>query len=175
MDDEKLLHSIPAIMARLPKMSRQELVNIWGHGVDIQAQTKHADLRAAIERLLDAIDAEFAKPRSGGDFLEIGPLGFLGYHVGHRAAIPAHRRQARLSAIFRRPIPAVFPPSYRAGWGEPATAKRLQRMATTIAGFIRDPRWRKNETMEDAIAEWTEDLSYLHHRHYRGEFPWPGA
>ncbi|HEV2561176.1 MAG TPA: hypothetical protein VGT78_03455 [Rhizomicrobium sp.] len=171
MDDDALLRSIPAIMARLPKMSRQELVTVWCHAVEMQS--KDAVLTKAIERLLDAVDAAFADPNRRGDPLEEGPLALLGYHVGDRANLAARQRQARLSAIYRRAIPPVFPPHYLADWGSPGTPARLERMAYSIISFIRDPKRRKDPRMEDAITEWKEDLDYLRSTHYRGEFYWP--
>jgi hypothetical protein len=173
IDDDALLRSIPAIKARLPKMSRQELVTVWCHAVDMQNDDRA--LKSAIDKLLDADDIAFADPsrRGQNDPLHEGPLALLGYQVGHRANIPARQRQKRLSAIYWRAIPPVFPQHYLVGWGAPGTPARLERMATSIAGFIRDPKRRKDPRMEDAIDDWKDDLDYLHTTHYRGGFAWP--
>lgn len=173
MNDDAVLRSIPAIKARLPKMSRQELVTVWCHAVDMQSDD--GVLKSAIDKLLDAVDAAFADPNRHGlsDPLQEGPLALLGYHVGHQANIPARQRHKRLSAIYWRTIPPVFPPHYLHGWGEPGTPARLERMASSIASFIHDPRRRKDPRMQDAISDWRDDLDYLYASHYRSGFSWP--
>ena len=175
MDDAALLRSIPAIKASLGGMTREQLVRVWQNTVEAQGRTQDAAFWSATEQLLDAVDAAFAAPERRGqkDFLDEGPLGLLGYHVGRRAGLSAAQRQALLSAIYRRPIPQLFPPHYLAEWGDPQTPQRLQRMIRAIDGFMRDPKRRNDPRLDDAMAEWQEDLDYLRREYHSGTFSWP--
>jgi hypothetical protein len=172
-DEATMLNTIERITPLLGGMDRDKLVLIRQHTVDAQSRSKDTLFLNVSETFLNDIDSEFASPRLKGNYLEEGLLGFFGYHVGRRAKLSSKARQTILSAIYRRPAPPVFPRNYRDEWGDPGTPKRLERMVRTIMGFIREPKWRNDPHMEDAIAEWKEDLVYLRQAHFRGDFSWP--
>jgi len=55
------------------------------------------------------------------------------------------------------------------------TGPRLQKMANSIASFIRMAKRRSLASLGPAIRDWTEDLEYLHDNYYVGryDFVWP--
>lgn len=112
--EEAMLKTIEKITPLLKEMERDDLVRLWQNTVEEQARSKDTAFQAACEKFLDAIDAEFVSERLKGSYLKEGLLSFLGYHVGRRANLPASKRHAILSAIYRRPAP-IFLTSIRKG------------------------------------------------------------
>lgn len=105
---------------------------------------------------------------------EEGLLKFMGYAVGQLGAYRTRRRQV-LDYVFNEKIPKVQSYEYMAGWGEPSSAKRLQKLANSLATFARNAKRRRTSDMEHAIAEWEEDLAYLKNTYFEGlfSFDWP--
>lgn len=103
-----------------------------------------------------------------------GLLSYCGYKVGANG-LPLDPRRKILDAIFLAQLPPIDDPVYRAQWGEPRSAKRLQKLAETMAAFVRNAKRRDAARMEKSIREWETDLAYLKRRHYdnRFSFPWP--
>ena len=98
----------------------------------------------------------------------------MGYAVGQLGAYRTRRRQV-LDYVFNEKVPKVQSYEYMAGWGEPGSAKRLQKLANSLATFARNARRRRTSDMEHAIAEWEEDLAYLKNTYFEGlfSFDWP--
>jgi hypothetical protein len=60
-------------------------------------------------------------------------------------------------------------------WGEPKTARRLQKLAESIAAFTRNAKRRNEKNFSKAIQDWEADLAYLKKTYYdnRFSFRWP--
>ena len=98
----------------------------------------------------------------------------MGYAVGQLGAYRTRRRQV-LDYVFNEKIPKVQCYDYMAEWGDPSSAKRLQKLANSLATFARNAKRRRTSDMEHAIAEWEEDLAYLKNTYFDGffSFDWP--
>jgi hypothetical protein len=105
---------------------------------------------------------------------EEGLLKFMGYAVGQQGAYRTRRRQV-LDYVFNEKIPKVQSYEYMAEWGDPRSAKRLLKIANSLATFARNARRRRTSDMEHAITEWEEDLAYLKETYYKFpfRFEWP--
>lgn len=105
---------------------------------------------------------------------EEGLLKFMGYAVGQLGAYRTRRRQV-LDYVFNEKIPKVQSYDYMAEWGDPSSAKRLQKLANSLATFARNAKRRRTSDMEHATAEWEEDLAYLKNTYFDGlfSFDWP--
>jgi len=104
-----------------------------------------------------------------------GLLAYLDYRVGRQGLSPDDRR-GLLDAVYSDRLPQINSTVYMQSWGVPQTSQRLRKMAESIAAFVRNAKRRKN-TPTEAIAEWTDDLDYLHAAFYKGcyDFPWPST
>jgi hypothetical protein len=97
------------------------------------------------------------------------------YRVGRTNGLEPAVRKLLLAGIFVGPLPPVFPPNYMAQWSVPKSARRLQKMAETLAAFVRNAKRRHDDRLDDAISEWEHDLQFLYERYYLGHFhfSWP--
>lgn len=104
-----------------------------------------------------------------------GMLVYLGYRVGVTQGVSHGIRRQILDAAFQGPLPPVNGPEYCREWGPPAAPARLQRLANEIARFTRNAKRKKSADMTSAIADWEQDLKYLHREYYVGKFGfgWP--
>jgi hypothetical protein len=107
------------------------------------------------------------------DLLRVGYLKYKGYAVG-KTGLTASARRRTLRSVYFDAIPAVFPPHYVDAWGRPASSKRLQKIAESIAAFCRNSK-RKFRPPMHAIEDWEEDLAWLKQEFYDGHyrFRWP--
>lgn len=105
---------------------------------------------------------------------ESGALSLYGYRVGKTHGEPDNIRRLILDEVFNANIPPVFERSYLSQWGSASTAKRLQKMAQTIASLTRNEKLRGSKYAV-AYTQREEDLSYLHRKYYIGQFnfDWP--
>ncbi|WP_162625633.1 hypothetical protein [Mycolicibacterium llatzerense] len=90
-----------------------------------------------------------------------GILSTMGYRVGRHGLRDAARRSI-LSEVMGVEIVAASPAAsdYVAEWGEPASSRRLKKMANAIAAFARNARKRSGDFSE-AIEAWEADLIWL--------------
>jgi hypothetical protein len=104
-----------------------------------------------------------------------GLLGYLGYRVGI-AGLNCEERTDLLDTIYSHALPPVNSVDYMKEWGEPNTGPRLQKMAESIAAFVRNAK-RRQKPPEQAISDWEEDLEYLRKKYYvaRYNFFWPNT
>lgn len=107
-----------------------------------------------------------------------GLLGHLGYTVGEQG-LGTFDRQTILDKVYEmETLPQVSNQMYREQWGEPETAKRLKKMAWSIATF-RKNHLRQPNTYAKAIRHWEKDLGYLERNFYKGkfekDFQWPST
>lgn len=109
------------------------------------------------------------------DWHEEGMLKFLGYQVGETAGLPEGVRQAVLASIFRGDLPPIISAEYMQEWGTPGSASRLEKMANSLAAFIRNARRNRGANMNTAIRHWEADLEFLFRSYYRDmfRFDWP--
>ncbi|MGO4352589.1 hypothetical protein AB4Z25_11710 [Rhizobium sp. RAF36] len=96
----------------------------------------------------------------------IGPLKALGYAVGKGSPGPVQRHQL-LTKAFLQDLPEVEGVEE---WGGNDSSRRLQKMAESIAAFVRNAKRRKKTNWDDAIVRWENDLEYLRIKHYVGRF-----
>lgn len=164
------------------------------------ANPKNFRLRSDAALVIAAIDREWIRRRIAGEpeeffawpstdapggtgdldghsWLAEGPLSTLGYVVGNTNGLPLCLRRAILSRLLDGQIPPVFPLAYVAEWGEPATPKRLKKLAESLAAFARNAKRRQDERMSEAIRDWEADLRFLYDKYYVGRFHfgWPSA
>lgn len=84
-------------------------------------------------------DAPQGKKGFSANWPEVGLLRFMGYTVGTNG-IGQHRRKEILDAAFNSILPNVNTRNYMEEWGSPDTAKRLRKIAESIAAFIRNAK-----------------------------------
>jgi hypothetical protein len=108
-----------------------------------------------------------------GDLEPESPLKVMKYCVGKQGLPAAERRQVLYDA-FVGDLPRVGGAAYMSEWGDPGTAKRLKKIATAIASFCRNMKYRATPSVE-AIEDWEDDLRWLKENCYRGRFTfsWP--
>ena len=107
------------------------------------------------------LDAEVAR----------GILKHVGYTVGRESGTVAQRRSALRKAFTTVFADAQLPRHYLEAWGGPSSAKRLYRMAASIAAFGTLATGR-SASLELAIGHWEEDLAWLYRELYVGYFGW---
>lgn len=143
------------------------------------------DLRSKVVAQFVALSTEsFAwpstdvSPTNGDSLVTIespkkGLLAHLDYRVGANGLGTKERRQL-LDNVFSCRLPPVDSPEYMNEWASPGSAGRLKKLADTIAGLVTLNK-RKERPSELAIADWEEDLEYLHGKYYVGryDFRWP--
>lgn len=98
---------------------------------------------------------------------EYGVLSFMGYHVGESSSLSAEQRRRILDYVFSERIPNVNDPAYMAQWGDPGSAKRLRKMADSLATFARSAKLNTHADKTMAVFEWESDLAYLKRTYYR--------
>jgi hypothetical protein len=59
----------------------------------------------------------------------------------------------------------------------PSTARRLQKLANTLASLARNAKRRRTASLDRAIHEWEQDLGFLYEKYYVGlfGFGWPAT
>ena len=104
-----------------------------------------------------------------------GMLAFLGYRVGTTQGVGDQVRRQILNAAFATVLPPVNDQQYLKEWAGPSSALRLRRLAYEIARFARNAKRKRSTNMENAIADWEDDLHYLYRQFYVGKFGfgWP--
>jgi len=187
------------IRDKIPEMKIRDTVELWRNAIrilDNPAKTIQHDLA---RKVLDAISADWARRRRAptnpdevfawpstearagiggidtGDWTKDGALKFMGYKVGETDGEPVGIRERILREIFSGEIPPVFPPAYLDEWGDSNSVQRLQKMAESIAAFVRNAKRRRNSKMAAAIRDWENDLEYLYYEFYveKFHFAWP--
>ncbi|WP_143167853.1 hypothetical protein [Chroogloeocystis siderophila] len=103
-----------------------------------------------------------------------GLLKLYGYKVGVNG-LPENQRRQILNQIFLYPLRSIDNVSYLNEWGQPGTAKRLKKLAESIAAFTRNAKRHNTGAYNKAIQEWEADLAYLKRTYYneRFDFHWP--
>lgn len=110
------------------------------------------------------------------DWRQYGLMSLSGYRVGRTRGEPTETRRKILNWLFLEDdLRDIDDVRYAAEWGAPKSADRLEKLANTLATFVRNAKRRDATTMNLAITEWSEDLQYLKETFYDnwGGFPWP--
>ena len=104
---------------------------------------------------------------------QIGVLKYMGYQVGENGETVSTRHNV-LQLVYEAPLPNIGPPDHMAEWGEPNSARRLNKIAWSIAIFCLNAK-RKSVHLETAISDWETDLAWLKATYYDGNFAfrWP--
>lgn len=112
------------------------------------------------------------------DWRSQGLLSMTGYRVGAANGVREDRRRRILNWVFLEDdLNIVDDLAYKAEWGAPRSSQRLQKLANTLAAFIRNALRNNPGIMVIAIEEWESDLLYLKHTFYDrwNDFPWPNV
>jgi hypothetical protein len=185
------------LIPRLPEYGPIGTLRIWENAVRIHAESPHEEDRREAKILIRAIEdtwrmrAQGEAPSdwpewtlldsavAGGQADEVnwpklGVLGMLGYQVGEKGKSRAVRRGI-LARAYEGDLPPLLPASQLWEWGDPSTAKRLRKLAESIASFARNAKANDAKKFARAIRDWDEDLGYLRQTYHRGEFRfmWP--
>lgn len=108
---------------------------------------------------------------------DLGVLRRMGYQVGIKGKLRSERREI-LTRVFEKNLPDdVGTPAYISQWGSPRSSQRLQKMANSIAAFVRNAKNKSYTNMHDAIIAWEGDLAWLKDKYYgdRFNFQWPST
>ncbi len=100
---------------------------------------------------------------------EEGLLRNYGYKVGMKGLSESERWEI-LDTVFLRPLLQMDNAAYLSEWGEPNSAKRLQKLAESIAAFTRNAKRRNRGSFSKAIQDWETDLAYLKRTYYNNRF-----
>lgn len=103
-----------------------------------------------------------------------GMLKLYGYKVGLNG-LPENQRRQILDDVFLHSLPSIDDVSYLGEWGQPGTAKRLRKLAESIAAFTRNAKRRNSGNFNKAIQNWEADLAYSKRTYYEEQFNfhWP--
>lgn len=178
-----------------------KLIALWENAhrilIDDEKSAQHDEIRTAIS----AIEAEWKRRNDSGepdqyfdwpttdahrgkngelvinDPQKDGLLSKLNYHVGISQGQPEACRRRILAMIFEKPLSLDMPLFELAQWGPEKSAKRLKKIAYSIATFVKNAKGRNPAALEVAIRHWEADLRFLHDFYYVGrfDFPWPST
>jgi hypothetical protein len=114
---------------------------------------------------------------TGSDWRSQGMLSLLGYHVGKTQPIHPSFRESILEYAFEHHLPPIGDVAYFDEWGEPRSARRLQKLANTLASLARNATRRDPLALSRAIDEWEQDLTFLYEQYYVRlfHFGWPAT
>ena len=152
-----------------------KILNEIHYELEFRSRKKALDLRERIAaRLTQLQSATTANPGSqnlpsDAFKYEEGLLRHYGYKVGMNG-LPESERWEILDTVFLRPLLQMDNTVYLSEWGEPHSAKRLQKLADSIAAFTRNAKGQKQRNFSKAIQDWETDLAYLKRTYYNSRF-----
>jgi len=156
---------MPSIVAKIPLMTDQNLLNLFGNA--IRRLAKEPDDMA--RHVIAGVAAEWKNRRSAACFdlgtsslPHCGVLATLGFHVGNVNGERTPVRRLILTHVIESELPFVCSLAYMDEWGAPNTSKRYWKLVRFLRGQIANPAHRD---MEKAMIEWREDLAWVQH-HY---------
>ena len=191
----------PPVVDKIPSMKMSQLMRLWNNAARLSKDRKTAKKGEPTDAVIVLREIEkewkrrgarpprpeefFEWPNSdayGGDgrlsasgWVVEGLLSYMGYRVGSTNGLSSDVRCRILELIFEGELPPVFEPAYLKEWGSPGSARRLQKMAETLAAFSRNAKRKKSAQMGSAIKSWDQDLLFLYENFYidRFYFAWP--
>ncbi|WP_114283709.1 hypothetical protein [Candidatus Halocynthiibacter alkanivorans] len=185
------------IRAQIPSKDNDQLLKLWKAntiGASNSSGAKrdqHLQIVSAIEnewgrRIRELPENEAFKWPStdvgngvgGGDFerREVSYLKLLGYTVGKTDGLPASARRLILDRCFSGQLPPFENATELNKWAAPNSAGRLRKIAYHIAGLAKTFKKMPSRGYDDAIADWEDDLRYMHEKYYVDffhSFSWP--
>jgi hypothetical protein len=180
---EYRVHELEKIVAL--ELNSIEILNAIYYELEFRSRKKALDLRERIaDRLIQLQDKQFSwstTANPGSQNLpsdtfnyEEGLLRYYGYKVGING-LPESKRWEILDAVYLYPLLQMDNDVYLSEWGEPMSAKRLQKLVESIAAFTRNTKRRKKGSFTKAIQDWETDLAYLKRTYYnnRCSFQYP--
>lgn len=185
------------IRASIPGKDNDQLLKLWksntigASGSTGAKRDQHLQIVSAIEkewrrRIKELPESEAFKWPStdvgaghgGGDFdrQDVSYLKLLGYTVGKTDGLPASARRLILDRCFSGQLPPFESAAELKQWAAPKSAARLRKMAYHIAGLAKNFKKMPSRGYDEAIADWEDDLKYLHDKYYVDlfQFSWPG-
>ncbi len=148
-DNRPYLNESTARLAERIEETKQWFQTLHTIYVELSHREKAAaqTLRAELAQLFAATEGYFPWPTTDvGDrtgtlasavfLFERGVLGYLGYRVGI-SGVGKSKRQALLKDAYSRELPKINSREYMTEWGKPNTAKRLGKIACSLAEFTK--------------------------------------
>ena len=163
------------------KWDNTEVLNKIHYELEFRSRKKALDLRKRIAtRLTQLQETQFAwsttRTNASSQNLssnvfkyEEGLLKHYGYKVGI-SGLSQRERWEILDRVFSQPLLQIDNAAYLSEWGEPKSAKRLQKIADSIAAFTRNTKRRNRSSFSKAIQDWETDLTYLKRTYYNNYF-----
>jgi hypothetical protein len=163
------------------KWNDTEVLNQIHYELEFRSRKKALDLRKRITTRLSALqETQFAYPTTKANpssqnlsndvfKYEQGLLKHYGYKVG-KSGLSQTARWRILDRVFSQPLLQIDNAAYLSEWGEPKSAKRLQKMVDSIAAFTRNAKRRNRRSFSKAIQDWETDLAYLKRSYYDNYF-----
>ncbi len=113
-------------------------------------------IKDAIREFMDKYGAEVRSGRF--DENAISPLTYYGYRVGKARGRPEAERRKIMEFVLFKPLPDIFPSSYRAKWGKPGSPERLLKICNHIT--MTADRRASRPNYEVAVSEWRSDANW---------------
>jgi hypothetical protein len=169
--------------------NKVKVLNELYHELKFRSRQKAGNLQKRISvRLIELQNSQFSwsstsatpgsQDLSSGVFkYEEGLLKQYGYKVG-KNGLPQNERWEILDTIFLCPLSHMSDSVYMGEWGEPKSAKRLRKLAESIAAFARNAKRRNTGSFSKAVQDWETDLEYLKKTYYntnRFSFQYPNT
>lgn len=152
--------NISKIVQRIPKMSDEELLNLFKNAVRMLSNSANAEAESVLAAVAKEWKLELDGAVAGQFFTERptkGMLHELGYRVGQEGEKTPIRRQI-LKRVIELELPLVSSPAYTHEWGTPNSSKRYWKLTRFLEGQLSNPAYRE---MEKAMIEWFEDLEWV--------------
>ncbi len=194
-----VLSLVERTIRKLSSMSTDVTIRVRHNALIQFVSSDDPAYKADIRRLLNAIASDWRRRQSeadeadgyfrwpstdapGGDgslfaggWPSEGLLSMMQYSVSREYDLSPALRREILTHIFERHLPPLISRDYMSGWGLPGSPMRLEKMAKSIAAFVRNAKRQPSNKMGNAIGEWETDLRFLHDQYYVGRFrfAWP--
>lgn len=143
--------------------------NWWTHERPAIARRSHGPAWRIVA------DGDHLSPRRARELRDESAMHRLGYLVGDAHGLPVAARRALLDRFYTEPLPSLVSAHHGDDYGEPASERRLRRMASVMAWNI--DRFRRHDPARfgTSVEAWAADLEYLRARWHDGwfGFPWP--
>lgn len=190
------------VIGMLPQMDMPKTMALWQNATRVAADDAKSDLHKDARTLIDSVHAEWKRRSMSrtpetfrwpgtaispskyhkGDFpardiQAEGMLGFMEYHVGIANGRNEAARRSILAFAFLKTLPPAFDPEYMQQWGANGSARRLQKIASSIASFCRNAKRHNDADFSLAIDQWEADLRFLRDNFYAKsfDFKWPST
>ena len=122
---------MPKITAQIPKMSDDELFNLFKNAIRLLAKDENDAARSVINAIGREWQRRLERARAGKyspETPQVGMLATLGYHVGQVSGEPMAVRRKILAHLMEERLPFVGSPAYTDEWGSPKSRKRYHKL-----------------------------------------------